>query len=170
MYTVGEMARTPGKRGNRWHPEDCLQIDMIRPLWEGGLSTRQIANRLGYAKSLVHKLCTKFGLVRSQRDAAILRQSSKSNHWRSARAAARKIMERHLGRRLKPYEHVHHKDEDYTNRDLKNLEVLISEKHYDLHWPDRHIPYEQRPSRKQYKKEYRKRVAKTKRMRGVSSK
>lgn len=39
-------------------------------------------------------------------------------------AEHRVIVENALGRLLEPHEHVHHKDEDKTNNDLANLEVL----------------------------------------------
>ncbi len=153
------------KHGNRWHSESCWSIAEIRPLWEQVLSTRQIAARLGMSKSLVHKLCMAHGLTRDRAEAVHLRNPSISTHWRSARAAARSAMERFLKRKLEPWEHVHHKDEDYTNRTLSNLEVLVNQDHYDLHWPNRKIPYEQRPNRKEYKRIYN--AKQTRNLRGV---
>lgn len=38
-------------------------------------------------------------------------------------------MEKHLGRELKPWEDVHHKDEDKTNNDISNLEVIDHGEH-----------------------------------------
>lgn len=143
---------------------------LIRSLWKAGLSTRQIAKSAGLGKTYVHELCAKSGLSRTQQQAAIIRQPSTSNHWRSARAAARKIMERYLGRKLETWEHVHHIDEDYTNRALDNLEVLTEEAHYDLHWPDRKVPYERRLHVRKYRKGYRDNVAKARKLQGVSIK
>lgn len=129
-------------------------IEYLTFLWQQGLSSRQIAKATGMSKSHVHKLLLKAGYVRSKSAANIIRQPSTSNHWRSARTAARRIMERHLGRKLRTDEHVHHIDEDYTNRSLSNLEVLDAERHYDLHYPYRAIPYEQRETRRAYKRRY----------------
>lgn len=46
------------------------------------------------------------------------------NGKRVARREHRVIMESHLGRRLEPWEVVHHKDENPLNNDISNLEVV----------------------------------------------
>lgn len=46
------------------------------------------------------------------------------NGRRVARREHRVLMERHLGRKLEPWEVVHHKDENPANNDLNNLEVV----------------------------------------------
>jgi hypothetical protein len=43
------------------------------------------------------------------------------------------LMECYLNRYLKSDETVHHKDEDFTNNDINNLEILIRAKHSSLH-------------------------------------
>lgn len=43
------------------------------------------------------------------------------------------VMEKHLGRRLTPDEDVHHKDEDKTNNELSNLELMTHAEHTALH-------------------------------------
>jgi hypothetical protein len=48
-------------------------------------------------------------------------------------------MEQHLGRKLLPTEHVHHKNGDPLDNRLENLEVLGSKEHMILHkqrYPD----------------------------------
>lgn len=120
------------KRGNKWHPESCVDAIAVRKLYAKGLSTRQIEARTGISKSYVYKLCEP--IARSQSAAAILRQPMKpSKHWRTCRNQARKIMERHLGRKLSRREEVHHKDHDYTNQDLANLIVLDTTMHRKSH-------------------------------------
>lgn len=46
------------------------------------------------------------------------------NGRRVARREHRVIMERHLGRKLEPWELVHHKDSDPKNNAIENLEIV----------------------------------------------
>lgn len=52
---------------------------------------------------------------------------------RVARREHRVLMERHLGRRLEPWEIVHHKDENPSNNNLDNLEVMDFGTHTGAH-------------------------------------
>jgi hypothetical protein len=45
----------------------------------------------------------------------------------------RLIMEAHLGRSLLPEEDVHHLDEDVTNNDISNLEIILHTEHCREH-------------------------------------
>ena len=45
----------------------------------------------------------------------------------------RKIMEKHLGRTLSPFEHVHHIDGNHENNDISNLKIMSPEEHLSLH-------------------------------------
>lgn len=45
------------------------------------------------------------------------------------------LYERHLGRRLAPYEIVHHKDGNNLNNDIFNLEVMTQNDHMRIHDP-----------------------------------
>ena len=55
------------------------------------------------------------------------------NGKRRARREHRVVMESHLGRRLEPWEIVHHKDEDPSNNALENLELTTFDKHTSQH-------------------------------------
>jgi len=116
--------------GNKWQGS-AAPVEQIQALYASGLSARQVAREIGYSPSHVSRLCQ--AIARSKQDAAILRQPPKSKHWRSARAAARKIVERARGCKLDPSVDVHHKDGDYTNNTLDNLEVIPRDEHARLH-------------------------------------
>lgn len=44
----------------------------------------------------------------------------------------RLVMSKHLGRKIEPWEHVHHKDGDKTNNSIENLELITVAEH-NLH-------------------------------------
>ena len=47
--------------------------------------------------------------------------------------AHRWIMEQHIGRKLLPEEHVHHKDGNPLNNDINNLEIIDHKSHMVIH-------------------------------------
>lgn len=103
-------------------------------LYISGLSLRQVASSIGVFNTTVQRWLKIAGIeLRNKSTAMMLRNPPRSNHWRSSRQSSRRLMERHLGRKLDFNEVVHHKDEDYTNRDLENLEVMPRSEHGRLH-------------------------------------
>jgi hypothetical protein len=70
----------------------------------------------------------------------------KENGKNRARRAHRVIMERHLGRRLEPWEIVHHKDENPSNNALDNLELQEHGAHTIKHSTGSRKSYEARRS------------------------
>lgn len=52
------------------------------------------------------------------------------------------LMEQWLDRRLEPYEHVHHIDEDKTNNSIWNLTVLTASQHATHHSSQPRLDYE----------------------------
>lgn len=132
-----------------------LSYRVLVPLFDSGLSTRQIAEQLNVSKSRIHKMLHDIALGRDQSSAAIIRQPAKSNHWRSSRQAARQIWKRLNGPIPKGH-HIHHIDKDFTNNEISNLECLSSAEHMKLHHagPEYAIPRHLRPARRAYMKKY----------------
>lgn len=44
----------------------------------------------------------------------------------------RHLMEQFLGRKLEPWEHVHHVDGNYLNNDISNLQILSNSEHQKI--------------------------------------
>lgn len=127
----------------------------IIDLYLTGLSTRKVASQLNVSFSYVGKIVKDAGVSRLRVDAIIAARPAKSKHWRSAREAARRIWVRTYGPIPSGY-HIHHKDGDFTNNDLNNLECISAAAHMRLHHagPEYHIPRHLRPARKQYMNTY----------------
>lgn len=132
-----------------------IEKPAIIKLYLSGLSSREIAAQTGYSKSYIARICR--GVSRSQSESLKLRFGKRppSKHWRTCRANARAIWEKENG--PIPDKHViHHKDEDFTNNALENLECIPVSIHISLHHsgPERGIPRHLRPARQAYMKTY----------------
>lgn len=125
----------------------------IIDLYLTGLSCRQVAERLQISASRVAVIIKKAGVSRSRIEAAILRIVPTSKHWRSSRAAARKIWARVNGPIPNGY-HIHHINGDHTDNNITNLECISASEHAKLHHMGPHIPRHLLPARKQYMKKY----------------
>lgn len=127
-------------------PEEIVE------LYLSGLSTRQISEKLGIGKTTIAKYCK--GL-RSQTEAAVLRQPAKSTHWRTTRQVARNLWKRIIGPIPKGC-HIHHKDGNHTNNTLTNLECIDGRLHNSLHSRglEYNIPRHLRSNRKRYMRQY----------------
>lgn len=71
------------------------------------------------------------------------RRRRKDGYWlvwtpEGERLEHRVVMERHLGRKLRDEEIVHHRDEDKGNNDPANLELMRQSEHARLHSPAMH--------------------------------
>ena len=126
-------------------PSPTTFLGSLVALYDSGLSTRQIALNLGLSHGYVHKRLQQLAIGRSHSDAAILRQPAKSTHWRSCRQQARKVWTRTYGP-IPEGCHIHHKDGDFTNNAIENLECLSARDHMILHHagPDYGTPIHQR--------------------------
>lgn len=127
---------------------------LVRELYRFGYSTRQVSRITGWAKSYVAVLCQDILRKRIFRPPKIRLPKEESTHWRTNRAKARKIMAKHLGRKLETQEHVHHINHDFTDNRLENLMVLLASEHAKHHHPKNPIPRGQREHRKEYQKSY----------------
>lgn len=141
-------------RRNRKSPkaEECLLAMLV--LHANGLPTRDIAAELNISSSYVHKVLQDIGITRSKSEALSGKILKDTRHWRTCRNRARKIVEKHLKRKLASNEHVHHKNEDYTDNRIENLEVLDPRTHAHIHHPPNPIPRWLRRDRKEYMREY----------------
>jgi hypothetical protein len=140
------------RRGNRHG--SFAPIEKIRDLYRSGLSCRQIEAKTGWSNSRVSVITR--DIARSRRDAILLRvpPPKDTKHWRTCRARARKLVEQFLSRKLERSEHVHHKNHDYTDNRIENLEVLNVHDHARHHHPPNPIPRHLRPERQAYMKKY----------------
>lgn len=144
------------QHGSRWHPETCFNRQEVVNLYLMGLSTRQVAEQLGMSHGFVGRIVQEAGVSRGRNVAAKLRQPRRpSHHWRTNRQQARRIWSEVNGPIPEGY-HVHHRDGDFTNNQLKNLECISASEHMRLHHagPEYHIPRHLRPARKAYMKAY----------------
>ncbi len=99
-----------------------------------GLSSRQVALALNLSKTSVGRLVKEIGLSRDRTDAVRMAQpGGNATTQRSFHAEARKIVERSIGRKLSTWEHVHHKDRDWSNNSIDNLELMTASEHERFH-------------------------------------
>jgi transposase len=113
-------------------------IDAIRASYVAGFSTRQLAELYLVSKTRIAQFVQ--DIARTPSEANQLRFPPQSKHWRSSRAAARKKMERKLGRKLDRSEHVHHIDHDFTNNDETNLQIVDASEHGRMHAYEHPVP------------------------------
>ncbi|MBK8424388.1 MAG: HNH endonuclease [Elusimicrobia bacterium] len=97
--------------GDIWRgrvPPQAFKQREEHPMWKGG-----VVKKGGYLVELCpwHPYATKAGYVPQHR----------------------LVIERHIGRFLKPNEHVHHRDNSKTNNHIDNLELLTEHDHLSLH-------------------------------------
>lgn len=109
-----------------------LNEHLILKHYAQGFSTRQVADILGHSKSKVARVVAQHGASRDKSLAGQLRKPPRSRHWRTTRSMARRIFTRRFGPIPKGY-HIHHKDGDFTNNDVNNLECLQEAEHRRLH-------------------------------------
>lgn len=132
-------------------------LGIAKSIYLLGNSLRQTALVIGWSPGYVNTKLKRTGVVRSEEESRKFRWLDVDlTNKRYARAVARKKMERHLGYKLPREDHVHHRDEDYTNSDLNNLEVMNASAHARLHHPKTGRSEASRLHKRLYAREYRK--------------
>lgn len=129
-------------------------VDKARELYLQGFSTRQVARLTNISKSMVALYCKD---ILRPKSIACAKPKKETVAWRQCRNRARKLMERHLGRKLASNEHVHHINNDFTDNRIENLTVLLEGEHHSLHvrGPYYGIPRHKWPHRMEYMKKWR---------------
>ena len=130
------------------------RFQLVIELYRSGLTTRKVAEMVGLSPSYVAKLCRIAGIARTTSEVTRNRPRKATTHWRSLRNRARKLVATHLGRKLESTEHVHHKDGNYLNNSLDNLEILDPRTHAHRHQPPNPVPRHLRPARRAYMAQY----------------
>lgn len=127
--------------------------DLAHKLYLEGKTTREVATLIGVSKSTIALWCKD---ILRPKTIACAKPRKEIVAWRQCRNRARKLMEKHLGRKLLSTEHVHHIDGDFTNGVIENLEVLSESKHHSLHsrGPYYGTPRHTWPHRIEYMKEW----------------
>jgi len=130
-------------------------ISTIRKLYKSGLTMEQITHKVGWSLSSICKIFETYGIVaRSTGYNTVPRKEGEyigfDGRWwvrnyklngvyklkgaKKSVHCAVVVMERHLGHFIPKGYHVHHKDEDITNDDIENLELLLNGKHQQHHY------------------------------------
>ena len=147
-----------------WAPKPIVSDDQVVELYNTGKSTRKVAEILSLSKTRVAKIVKKSGASRSKLEAGkfIHWHKPHSIHPRTNRQRARKVWTNAYGKIPKGYD-IHHKDHDYTNNAISNLEMKLHTLHVSEHsrGPEYGTPRWLRPKRQEYMKEYQKRYRKT---------
>lgn len=120
------------RSGNRFHAPLAGREGEAIALYQSGASTYQTARAMGVSKTWVCQLVR--GIARDRSTAAQLSHPATSIHRRNARKTARRLWERTRGLIPRGF-HIHHKDGDFTNNVIANLEVLSPSDHVQRHRP-----------------------------------
>lgn len=106
--------------------------EAIKELYRCGYSTHDLAALYGAKHHTIRLVCKMF--IRSKEEGHVLTSLRRGRMTsRACRYRARCLVEKLLKRKLKRTEVVHHKDQDWTNNNMANLEVLDLGEHSRLH-------------------------------------
>ena len=126
-------------------------MDIVK-LYKSGKSGPEIANILGVSSSTIYNLLKKKGVKRNKSRTMILKFQHKK-HWSYKGGCINKlgyrilwdkkgkkpikehryVLEKHLGRKLKFNEMVHHINNNRSDNRVENLEIVSYQSHKDRH-------------------------------------
>lgn len=127
-------------------------VDAIRELYQSGLSIRQVATQTGWSSSHVSRQIR--DIVRTPDEGRILRWADVKVTPGTYRHRARLLVIRSTKMPLAYENHVHHKNRDYTDNGINNLQVLNRSDHTRLHNPRNPVPRYQRTGRRAWMANY----------------
>ena len=118
------------KRRNGEKPKDCKQSDCESPSWARGFCKfhyERFKNGadMDMPKRSHHKGIRPIGSRSYDHDGYVVVKVAKGTRNRNWRKEHRLVMERHLGRELRPEENVHHKNGIRDDNRLDNLELWV---------------------------------------------
>lgn len=153
LVRTGTPRRPQGKTLRPWNKRDW-PMDTIMEMYASGQSTYAIAKKFNTAGPTIARLLNDAGVaMRQQRDYPSQITGARNCNWRGGRRITeegyidvrvsdsngsryerehRLVMERTLGRRLKPTEHVHHLNGIRTDNRPDNLAVMNKASHHRL--------------------------------------
>jgi hypothetical protein len=118
----------------------------IIKLYNQGFSTRNISKQTGKSAATIYRYIIKHGTIRTKSEAL---QGSKHPFYKGGHITEhgykyiwinrklmpehRHIMEKYLGRKLKPTEIIHHIDHNKLNNNIANLKIVTRSSHLQEH-------------------------------------
>lgn len=130
------MQKNDGLKRGKWSDEELDFLKEYAPSKKG----KWCAEQLGRPFHATHKMIKKLGIKSEWKYISLANQgylvdiSDRNNKI----LLHRKVMEQHLGRKLRSDEIVHHIDGDKLNNDISNLQLTNRSEHINMHREELH--------------------------------